>query len=122
MGRFINGVHQSWTSELGPNERFGVEDDMSFNELATKLENRKRQEKNNMQNNTDSSEFNKIISSLEIELANYSKYRNNCINLIRNLIKNYPQKNIESDIINELISNDIAIKKLIEYYVKHDNS
>lgn len=122
MGRFINGVHQSWTSELGPNERFGVEDDMSFNELATKLENRKRQEKNNMQNTTDSSEFNKIISSLEIELANYSKYRNNCINLIRNLIKNYPQKNIESDIINELISNDIAIKKLIEYYVKHDNS
>lgn len=122
MGRFINGVHQSWTSELGPNERFGVEDDMSFNELATKLENRKRQEKNNMQNTTDSSEFNKIISSLEIELANYSKYRNNCINLIRNLIKNYPQKNIESDIINKLISNDIAIKKLIEYYVKHDNS
>ena len=122
MGRFINGVHQFWTSELGPNERFGVEDDMSFNELATKLENRKRQEKNNMQNTTDSSEFNKIISSLEIELANYSKYRNNCINLIRNLIKNYPQKNIESDIINELISNDIAIKKLIEYYVKHDNS
>lgn len=122
MGRFINGVHQSWTSELGPNERFGVEDDMSFNELATKLENRKRQEKNNIQNTTDSSEFNKIISSLEIELANYSKYRNNCINLIRNLIKNYPQKNIESDIINELISNDIAIKKLIEYYVKHDNS
>ena len=37
MGRFINGVHQSWTSELGPNERFGVEDDMSFNELATKF-------------------------------------------------------------------------------------
>ena len=45
MGRFINGVHQSWTSELGPNERFGVENDMSFNELATKLENRKRHEK-----------------------------------------------------------------------------
>ena len=47
MGRFINGVHQSWTSELGPNERFGVENDMSFNELATKLENKKRQEKKN---------------------------------------------------------------------------
>ena len=45
MGRFINGQHHSWTSELGPNERFGAEDDMSFQTLALKLQANKQDTK-----------------------------------------------------------------------------
>ena len=38
MGRFYNGVHYSYQSNLGPNERFGIENDDDFQKLALKLE------------------------------------------------------------------------------------
>ena len=42
MGYFYQGVHYSYETELGPNERFGIEDEMSFQELALKLEAEKK--------------------------------------------------------------------------------
>lgn len=42
MGYFYQGVHYSYETELGPNERFGIEDEMSFHELALKLEAEKK--------------------------------------------------------------------------------
>ena len=41
MGDFINGEHYSTQTFLGPNERFGLEPEDSFSELALELEKRK---------------------------------------------------------------------------------
>ena len=38
MGRFYKGEHYSHKSNLGPNERFGVENDNDFQNLAIRLD------------------------------------------------------------------------------------
>ena len=45
MGIFIYGQHHSYTSELGPNERFGIADDMEFHDFVLALKKQKEEQK-----------------------------------------------------------------------------
>ena len=47
MGQFIDGVHFCYQTKLGPNERFGIADDMEFYEFAINLKKAKKETKQN---------------------------------------------------------------------------
>lgn len=130
MGRFINGQHHSWTSELGPNERFGAEDDMSFQTLALKLQNKK--DKNHAEQNDNKiveqtietqniKDTNReiILNNLFTELKTYQESRENAITLIKEICETYSEINYcNHKELSELITESIAVEKLLEYYVK----
>lgn len=57
MGCFYKGVYYSTTTNIGPNERYGIEDEMSFYNFAQDLE-KSREERNNELNINQVSEEN----------------------------------------------------------------
>jgi len=138
MGKFIDGQHYSWTSELGPNERFGIEDEMSFQALALKLENEKKDNSERAKNlieepmkNEQKSET-KVVNSkkspeqgffvdeLLTKLKEYHKSREDAIALIRDIAERC--KNITyiyTDELNEFLLYSEPAKKLLDYYIKN---
>ena len=105
MGRFINGVHVSWATNLAPNERLGEGDDMEFNRLATQLE-------------EENKTFKEDLENLATILESYDEARNIVIDTIHTIVRKYPNKQIISSRINELSQNSEAIPKILEYYIK----
>ena len=129
MGRFINGQHHSWTSELGPNERFGAEDDMSFQTLALKLQANKQDaktefvEENLVEEDLESpvqediSESNPLLDNLLLELKTYHESRENAVALIKSICEEYTDFNYtDNKELAELLSQSVAAQKLLDYY------
>lgn len=91
MGRFHNGVHYSTQSQLGPNERFGIEDDMSFQEMAKNIE--KNKNKQNCEEETPcNKEYNiyellKELQEKKQTIYNLSKENEQLLNEKRDLIE-----------------------------------
>lgn len=56
MGYFYKGEHYSTQSKLGPNERFGLESEMSFRDFAEQIKNNSEETKNIETIDEDSSE------------------------------------------------------------------
>lgn len=98
MGRFINGQHISWTSKLGPNERFGEGDDMEFQDLALKLE---------------------ALNELMTKLETYHEHREDAIALIKNIIEKYSDINYTaSKKLTQFLDESEAARRLLDYYTK----
>ena len=134
MGRFVKGQHFSWTSELGPNERFGSEDEMSFQAKANELEARKSQ--NVTQGNYISNPFKSVTKTdkeyeiekkeflykLFLKLKAYNDCREEAIALIKELADEYPDADCaENYSLAKLISVSMPVRKLVEYYTAECN-
>lgn len=66
MGHFYNGAHYSTQSNLGPNEKFGKEDDMSFQDFAQNLE-KKAENSSNLPQNVVVNDISNSINNYTVE-------------------------------------------------------
>ncbi len=101
MGKFYKGQHYSTKSKLGPNERFGIEDDMSFQNLAVTLDNKKQKKivKQDLSETNNESQLSienlkEIIKNQQNEIYNLKKENEILLNEKRDLIER--NKNILS--------------------------
>ena len=118
MGHFYNGAHYSTQSNLGPNERFGKEDDMSFHDFAQNLEKKVETSSNLQKNETTNNVSNSMNNYTVEELLEILKTQKTELNSLRN--KNKQLINEKSELI-ERHKNILSIKSQNEKDLKEQN-
>ena len=117
MGHFYNGAHYSTQSSLGPNEKFGKEDDMSFHDFAQNLE-KKAENSSNLPQNVVVNDISNSINNYTVEeLLEMLKTQKKL-----NSLKNENKQSINEK--NELIEhhkNILSIKSQNEKELKEQN-
>ena len=122
MGKFYKGQHYSTQSNLGPNERFGVEDDMSFHDLAINLDNQSSKKvvkpnlsKTNEELQVSPDKLQEIIKKQQNEIYNLKKENESLLNEKRDLIeRNKNILSLKSNNIEDLKSENQKLKKQLE--------
>lgn len=111
MGHFYNGAHYSTQSNLGSNERFGKEDDMSFHDFAQNLE-KKVETSSNLQKNETTNNFSNSTNDYTVEeLLEILKTQKKELNSLRN----------EKNELIERHKNILSIKSQNEKDLKEQN-
>lgn len=110
MGHFYNGAHYSTQSSLGPNEKFGKEDDMSFHDFAQNLE-KKAENSSNLPQNV-------VVNDISNSINNYT------VEELLEMLKTQKKLNSLKNEKNELIEhhkNILSIKSQNEKELKEQN-
>lgn len=118
MGHFYNGVHYSTQSSLGPNERFGKENDMSFHDFAQNLEKKDETSFNFPQNVATNDVSNSMNNYTVEELLEILKTQKKELNSLKN--ENKQLINEKKELI-ERHKNILSIKSQNEKFLKEQN-
>lgn len=130
MGRFYKGQHYSTQSNLGPNERFGIEDDMSFQNLAVSLNNKKQNEivqqdlsETNKEPQSSIDNLNEIIKKQQNEIFNLKKENEILLNEKKDLIeRNKNILSLKSNNTEELKKENQELKKQLENLLNNNKT
>lgn len=119
MGYFYNGAHYSTQSNLGPNEKFGKEDDMSFHDFAQNLGNKAETSSNLQKNEVTNNVSNSTNDYTVEELLEILKTQKKELNSLRN--ENKQLINEKNELI-ERHRNVLSIKSQNEKELKEQNA